>query len=644
MPNEQNSSVTPKNGNNGSKLTARKIWGFYYEGRDLSSKFRKEADRDCQYYDNEQWTEEEKQELDDRGQPATVFNRIKPTIDLILGTEAKARVDFHAAPRKNAGITDAQIATESLKYVMDQNEGEYLISSAFESEIKAGWQWIELSKNDDPFKEIVKASLVPRDELIWDPLAKEFNKSDGKYMIRPKWLELEDGVAKFPRKREVLEMAVSTEEIEPFNEQPYHSTEAEADRPGVASWRDAPVSITEWVDKTRKRVKLLECWYKVPQEVWLIDNEETGDVEEFDPKKLTQVLLTPGAKLIKKWLRKVRLCIVAGNEIIQDGPSPHRHNEYPFVPFWAYLKDKDGSPYGLIRQLRDPQDEINKRRSKALHLMNSRQVIATSDVIDQKQNDWKEVAEAINDPEGIIKLDSQKFSQGGKFEIISPAAIIEVQSKFMEEAKREIEEAGVNRELQGLQSNAQSGRAIIARQIQGNTMLGKPFDNYRRSRQLLGQLTWAMIQQYWTKPKSIRVTDKLGNYSFIDVNQRVDIDGKVFIRNDITRAKVDIVIDEQAFNATIRQSLADQMFELITKLPPEVSLLLLDEVVDFIDLPNKERMMQKIQMAQGVMQNKMQQEQQNQAMLAQAGMARAQVGQSQLNTRPEERAMAEGLR
>lgn len=648
---ETRDTVNEKKPKNPKAITAAKVWGYYWEGRDLSSKFRQEAQIDANYYDNEQWTEEEKNELKDRGQPPIVINRIKPVIDLVIGTQAKARVDFSARPRKSAYVLDAGIATECLKYVMDQNDGEFVVSGVFKTQIKAGWQWVEICKNPDPLKELIQIVAIPRNDLIWDPLAKEFDRGDGKYFIRAKWLELEDAIALFPKWKEQLEKAVSTEEVETFRETPYHGTEDQPDRPGVTKWEGSVITSAEWVDKTRKRVKLIECWYKTPKETWFVENDQTGDVEELDPDKIMQVLATPGAKLTKKVIRKVRFCIVAGNNVLQDVPSPHRHNEYPFVPFWCFIKDKDNSPYGMIRQRRDPQDEVNKRRSKAMHLMNSRQLIATTNAIDQKQNDWKKVASQVNDPEAVILLDA--MAQNPKFEIVSPAALVDAQYKFEQEAKQDIEEMGVNRELQGLESNASSGRAIIARQVQGNMMIGEPFENYRRSRQMLGQRIWSMIQQHWTKPKVIRITDKLGNHNFITLNEPIDgreinesLAGKIFIRNDITRAKVDIVIDEQAFNATIRESLSNQMFELISKLPPEVGLLLLDEAIDLLDLPNKDRLLAKISQAQGVMADQAKVKQENERMIAEATQNKAMTNmetKGNIDRRPEEAAMRQGL-
>jgi hypothetical protein len=522
---------------------------------------------------------------------------------------------------------------------MDANQGEYIISDIFEGQIKAGWDFVELSKNDDPFKELIQLAKVPRNDLIWDPYAKEYDLSDGKYFIRPKWMELEDAEAKFPKFKSLLEMVVSDDEVESFRESPHHGTEDQPDRPGVRLW-DKNISSTEWVDKSRKRVKPIECWYKVPIETHLVDNYLTGEVEELNPAKIQEVLSTPGATITKVFIKKVRLCIIAGPYLLADNWSPYRHNEYPFIPWWCFLKDKDRSPYGLIRQMRDPQDEINKRRSKAMHLLNSTQIIATSDAIDKKENDWKKVADQIGDPQGIILLNATAGANS-KFEIRNPMAIVEQQYKFEEEAKGEIEEAGVNRELKGMETNASSGRAIIARQVQGNTMLGKPFQNYRRSRQLLGQRIWSMIQQFWTRPKVLRITNKTGEHDFIELNMPVNLNGKVYIKNDITQAKVDIVIDEQAFNATVRQTLADEMFLLISKLPPEIGILMLDDVIDFLDLPNKDKLMQKIQMVQGVMQQQMGTKQENERMVAEATKAKSET--NTVNRSSEESAMRGGL-
>lgn len=46
------------------------------------------------FYDSEQYDYEDAQELRDRGQNPVVYNEVKPTIDWLIGTERRSRVDF----------------------------------------------------------------------------------------------------------------------------------------------------------------------------------------------------------------------------------------------------------------------------------------------------------------------------------------------------------------------------------------------------------------------------------------------------------------------------------------------------------------------------------------------------------------------
>ena len=55
--------------------------------------------------------------------------------------------------------------------------------------------------------------------------------------------------------------------------------------------------------------------------------------------------------------------------LLEAGDSPYDDNYFPYVPFFAYRgRDID---YCIIRNLIDPQREVNKRDSQLLHLLNS---------------------------------------------------------------------------------------------------------------------------------------------------------------------------------------------------------------------------------------------------------------------------------
>lgn len=46
------------------------------------------------------------------------------------------------------------------------------------------------------------------------------------------------------------------------------------------------------------------------------------------------------------------------------GPSPYRHQKFPYVPFWGKKEDRTGVPYGLVRGMMYMQDNANATNSK----------------------------------------------------------------------------------------------------------------------------------------------------------------------------------------------------------------------------------------------------------------------------------------
>ena len=86
---------------------------------------------DCDYYDGLQWTEEEMAVLFERGQAPLVFNEIKSTIDWMIGTERRTRIDYKILPREKNDTKGAEVKTDLLKYLEDTNKAPFERSAAF---------------------------------------------------------------------------------------------------------------------------------------------------------------------------------------------------------------------------------------------------------------------------------------------------------------------------------------------------------------------------------------------------------------------------------------------------------------------------------------------------------------------------------
>ena len=76
-----------------------KLVGYYENFVDHTEDARQLSERDRDYYDGKQWTDEEIETLQKRGQPAIVVNRIKPKVDFLLGVERQQRTMPKAFPR-----------------------------------------------------------------------------------------------------------------------------------------------------------------------------------------------------------------------------------------------------------------------------------------------------------------------------------------------------------------------------------------------------------------------------------------------------------------------------------------------------------------------------------------------------------------
>ena len=92
-------------------------------------------------------------------------------------------------------------------------------------------------------------------------------------------------------------------------------------------------------------------------------------------------------RLVDIWYKSKggwKWALFTGSKILMQGESPfvdeHDQPIAKYIMFSAAV-DHDGDRYGFPRNLMSPQDEVNQRRSKALHELNNRRIIATKSAI-----------------------------------------------------------------------------------------------------------------------------------------------------------------------------------------------------------------------------------------------------------------------
>jgi hypothetical protein len=567
-----------------------KVLEWRRQAQQAQTQNRYEMAVDEDFFDGDQWTEDDKAELEARGQAALVFNLIATTVRWVTGTEKRTRVDYRVMARHDDGTKDAENKTKLLKYLTDVNRTGFARSKAFEQTVKAGVGWLEQGIRSDESEEPLFVRWESWRNVWYDPLSVEPDMSDARFLFREKWVDLDVAQAMFPQHAEALKHeAENISDPNQLRTETSHNKYLYGDEELVTTYSQ----VGDLVDMgSRDRVKLVECWYGVPGGVKVL----RGVDEEMERHSFSGKIFN-SADPVHAWAvqhgyastydairMQMRLMMYCGSTLLQDAPSPYWHNRFPLTPIWGYRRSRDNAPYGIVRGLRDPQEDLNKRRSKALLLLSTNQIIADDDAV----NDWDDTLQEVARPDGVVRK-----KRGSDFQIRNQATLAPMHVQLMDQDARYIQEsAGVTDENLGRQSNAISGKAIEARQNQGYTSTSDLFDNLRLAVQLSGEIQLSLIEQYYDQEKVFRLTGERGNAEYTKINTGPD--------DQITARQADFMVDEQDYRGTIRQAMFDTMLEMTSKLPPEVGLKLLTIAFEMSDVPMREEFVRVLREATGM--------------------------------------------
>lgn len=434
-----------------------KLVTYFEDAEEASDGARKQSEQCRDYYDSKQLTSAEKAELKKRGQPDIVINRVQPKIDYILGFEASNRTDPRAFPRNPTDEDAAGAATDALRYVKDSTDLDQKLSGVWENELIEGFGGIELTYNEEVGE--IEVKEWHWDRLFYDPHSRKHDFSDARYLGGVIWMDAEEAKEQWPHAAEAIDLTLSTETADRTYD----------DKPLWKKWSSG---------KSRKRVRICQMYHKeAGQWKWCI--------------------FTKGGKIDGG----------AVNFVDQKGMS-----WCPLMLQSAYV-DRDNNRYGLVKIMIGPQDEINKRRSKALHILNSKLIIAERGAVDDIDLARAEMVK----PDGYVEK-----NPGFEMEVRDEIPNLTGHLNLLQEAKNEIDLIGPNAAMLGKNGTGDaSGRAILANQQGGQTELSRLLDRHRHLKRRVYEGIWNLIRQYKDSEWWVRVTDDEKNVKFVGFNRPV---------------------------------------------------------------------------------------------------------------------------
>lgn len=582
------SQIAPPSEVQHNTLSIEKLSTWLEEIRN-QPRWRLVADKENDYYCGNQLDADTLALMEERGQAPIVDNLIMPTINSVLGMQAKSRVDTRVAPE--AGETNSDVA-EALSLKMKQwgetARSERAKSDAYAEMIKVGVSFVEVARNANPFKCPIRYEHVHRRELYWDWRAKQVDLSDARYMVRRKWMDEDVLIQTFPEKAEFIRHALSGRanwdiELAGAN---LMTRGIDSD---VSSGFTTSIEQYEWMNVTRKRLVVYEVWYRV-QVTGLVAKLPNGRVIEVNEanEQQTTALQAGLLKPFQANFDKVRYSFWIGPELVCDHPSPYQHRHFPYVPFFGFREDRTGVPYGLIRAMMSPQDEVNARKSKMMWLLSAKRVIATAGAVE----DHAVAADEVARPDAYVVISNKP---GERFEVQENGPMAAQQFQVMQEAKEAIQtNVGVHNATLGRDSGATSGLAINSLVEQDSITLAEINDNFNMASRQADELLLSLIIEDLSDSaqESVVVEDDGGRKREIILNNPMQDPktGVVSVENDVTKINVAVVLADTPSTPTFRNQQLNQLSDMVKSLPPPVQAMLIPFLVEASDLPKRKEM------------------------------------------------------
>lgn len=522
------------------------------------------------YVNGVQWTDQEKAILNADGVPILTFNLTGPKIRSMLGVEVVGRTDPVARSR-NGGEDDAaaDIATAILRYVTEKTKWNTERSLCRADYYIEGTMAVAVGAIEGPDGAMqVDIKHIPWNRIYYDPYSSYLDFRDAKYYGTVTWQDEEDAIEEWekinPHAREIYANASS------------RITSVSSDK------HDDNLSLWATTESGRRRVKTTTRWFK-----------EGGE-----------------------WKYEA---FCSGGYLVEPRISPYHDengNSRPGMILRSCYIREENERFGIVDDLISPQDEVNKRRSRSLYLMNSYTIIGDKGAVDVPSKTLRD----IHKSSAYIEK-----NPGKELQVMDKRAQATDNLSMMSEAMQKFDIIGPSDSLIGGASADASGKSIELRQKSALLKYGDVLDGAREWELEVYREAWYRVLQYWETERYVEVTDDPMSPQYVGLNVQRDVtmyealaergfgddviasmlqSGRLRtedlsrvvstrVENDIKKLDVDIMLDTGPDYKTMRQEQLDKLSDLLGQigqgLPQQTLSALVEMMVELSPMDNRLR-------------------------------------------------------
>jgi len=565
----------------------------------------------------EQWPDAIKRARESEGRPCLTINRMPAFARQIVNDARQNRPAIKVRPAdSNADPKTADIYNGLIRNIEQTSNAEVAYDTALESAVYGGFGYFRIRADyahDDTFDLDILIERVANPFTVYgDPASQAADASDWRFGFVTDLVPLAEFKARYGKDAETAGWSSDGDD----KNQLWHEDDA--------------VRVAEYWDRSevKRRIVLLSSGLVIEakqflanQAMWDAVGVSVVGEREVLGYKVTQYLLT-GAEVLdtKAW---------SGQYI-------------PIVPVYGDEVNVEGKRYfrGIVRDARDAQVMYNFWRTSSTELVAlapKAPWIGPKGSFDSDLGRWQ-TAHSKSHP--FLEYDPQPGAPPPQRQPFAgvPAGAIQEALSSSDDLKSII---GIYDAGLGARSNETSGKAILARQREGDVSTFHYIDNLSRAIRYAGRVLLDLIPAVYDKPRMVRILGEDGAPKTVPVNgvqgpggqlipaeraREMDPHAHVY---ELARGKYDLVVEAGPSFSTRRDEASTFLLETI-RANPATAPLLMDVIAKNMDFPEAETVARRFQAMLPPQIQQMEAQQDGNAPPEQVLMQQIQVLQGQL--------------
>lgn len=501
-----------------------------------------------------------------KGLPNLVINSIPQFTAQLVGDWRESRKAVKVVPSNDEDTDVASVRGDLIRSIEMQSRADRVYDSAFESLVQCGdgafRVAVEYARDDVFDQDIFIRPIEDALSVVWDRFSVDPTGRDARHVFVDDRLPKKEFNRRYP--------GASPDELRGSEEFTTLRTEG-------------------WVDQDSYRVT--EYW-RLIQRQRLMAMFENGKVFEINTENMDRLMLEYGAPVRTRvaWCSYAQMHLVTGFKIL-SGPYEYRLNRLPIVRMSGRVVNITGRRvrYGLVRFMKDPVRLKNFWRSIAAEQLGyapKAQWMATESAVEGREETIRK-AHLTRDPL-LVFNDEAVFGQNvQRMEPPVPQAALLNEAQVNAQDMKDV--TGIHDASLGVKSNETSGRAIQARQREGDIASLTFYDNGNAAVLEGGDVINQLIPQIYDGTRVIRCIGEDERMKFQKINDPMDPNAV-----DLSVGMFDVALSTGTSYTTRRVEAAQAMMEAI-QVWPQLMTVAGDLVARAQDWPGADKIAERLE-------------------------------------------------